>query len=456
MIDNSESRPHKLLSSNPRFWANSMTSSTSGSTSSYISSSTSSSSSTSTSSHTSSSTTSSTSSSDEDERTHKTKRTYTRDFWTLDLKQWLDELIFVAECHLLLDRTLCKDDIRRQRSRDKLVVGTVVKCKHRPTYLGYSRTITGEITARGPSNTYTVTFKQPTRSKDQERAHRDETARLRRHFENKLRAAQDSITNSDTKKIVSGASDESSADVRRDEGFRVKACHMISRGKRYVRALELSMGSTSLQAICHQHYVRRCIVTILCLGRQVVGGVVQNICFMSGVRRRIAQYACPSRMDNIKLVMSLPEEEPKLKSTTGEELEANKRSERHHVLPLQTLNNELSMDFFALGLGSGINPCEECKTSPVVHIRLQLRNQRNPVTRIEDLSDVPLPECKQFNFRRIVKHMKRRFVCQGAAILDREGRCTILLGFDQRTRAMDFLVGYNVVEREQIYDIMGS
>ena len=342
-MDDCENRPHKLSPSNARFRASSASSSTSDSASCHTPSSASSSISDSTSSHisarssisdsTSSHTSISTSSSDEAERTHKTKNMYTRDFWTLDLKQCLDKLIFFAECHLLLDRTLHKDDIMRPRSRDKLVVGTVIKCKHKRMFRGRSRIIKGKITARGPSNTYTVTFKQPNRSKEQELGYRRKTEQLRRHFEAKLRAVQESINNSDTKGRDSDSSDESSADVRSDKRFRVEAHRIIFRAKQFVRALELSLGSTSLQAICHQRYVRRCVVAIWCLGRQVVGGVVQNICFMSGVRRRIAQYAAPSRMENMRLAMNLPDADPRPNPTAEEELglQADKRSKRDLV-----------------------------------------------------------------------------------------------------------------------------
>tara|TARA_B110000014_G_C19609061_1_gene322483 strand:+ start:79 stop:396 length:318 start_codon:yes stop_codon:yes gene_type:complete len=90
------------------------------------------------------------------------------------------------------------------------------------------------------------------------------------------------------------------------------------------------------------------------------------------------------------------------------------------------------------------NPFES-KDAPsvTVHIRIQQRNGRKCITTIQGL-----PE--EADLKKLTKHAKRTFSCNGAVVIDEEEGKIIQLQGDQRENIKKFLIKENLVEETDI------
>jgi translation initiation factor 1 len=74
-----------------------------------------------------------------------------------------------------------------------------------------------------------------------------------------------------------------------------------------------------------------------------------------------------------------------------------------------------------------------------VHIRVQQRNGKKCITSIQGLDD-------DLDQKRICKHMRRNFNCNGNVVKDEDGVEVIQLQGDQRDNARAFLLEQTVIE----------
>ncbi len=74
-----------------------------------------------------------------------------------------------------------------------------------------------------------------------------------------------------------------------------------------------------------------------------------------------------------------------------------------------------------------------------VHIRVQQRNGKKCITSIQGLDD-------DLDQKRICKHMRRNFNCNGNVVKDDDGTEVIQLQGDQRENVRAFLLEQTVIE----------
>jgi len=82
-------------------------------------------------------------------------------------------------------------------------------------------------------------------------------------------------------------------------------------------------------------------------------------------------------------------------------------------------------------------------TSNYVHIRVQQRNGRKCLTTVQGLNP-------DFDFKRILKALKKEFCCNGTIVEDEEMGTVIQLQGDQRKPVCDFLIGEELVEKDKL------
>jgi translation initiation factor 1 len=92
------------------------------------------------------------------------------------------------------------------------------------------------------------------------------------------------------------------------------------------------------------------------------------------------------------------------------------------------------MDFTALD-----RQLEQSLRKSKVHIRVQQRNGKKCITSIQGLDE-------DLDQKRICKHMRRNFNCNGNVVKDEEGVEVIQLQGDQRDNARAFLLEQTVIE----------
>jgi len=78
-----------------------------------------------------------------------------------------------------------------------------------------------------------------------------------------------------------------------------------------------------------------------------------------------------------------------------------------------------------------------------VTVSIQQRNGRKSTTLVEGLD----PE---FNFKKILKYMRKNFRCNGAVVKSAEGEEIILLQGNQGDNVISFMVDMNICKKEQI------
>jgi len=77
-----------------------------------------------------------------------------------------------------------------------------------------------------------------------------------------------------------------------------------------------------------------------------------------------------------------------------------------------------------------------------IHIRIQQINSKKYITFIEDL-----PE--HLDLKKLLKFMKKNFVCNGTIIKNNNKKIINLSG-DQRIKVKDFLIKYNIIDKNNI------
>ena len=75
---------------------------------------------------------------------------------------------------------------------------------------------------------------------------------------------------------------------------------------------------------------------------------------------------------------------------------------------------------------------DDTQTANYIHIRIQQRNGRKTLTTVQGLSD-------EYDFKRILKALKKDFACNGNIVKDKELGEVIQLQGDQRIKVLEFL-----------------
>ena len=90
------------------------------------------------------------------------------------------------------------------------------------------------------------------------------------------------------------------------------------------------------------------------------------------------------------------------------------------------------------------NPLES-KDAPsaTIHIRIQQRNGRKCITTVQGLPD-------EIDLKKLMKHAKKAFNCNGAVITDEEEGMIIQLQGDQRENMKRFITKENIAEESEI------
>ncbi|XP_041374871.1 eukaryotic translation initiation factor 1-like [Gigantopelta aegis] len=78
-----------------------------------------------------------------------------------------------------------------------------------------------------------------------------------------------------------------------------------------------------------------------------------------------------------------------------------------------------------------------------VHIRIQQRNGRKMLTTVQGINP-------KYDFRKIVKHAKKEFACNGTVVEHPEYGEVIQLQGDQRQLISNFLITTGIVNKEQV------
>eukprot|EP00191_Tetraselmis_sp_GSL018_P000783 CAMPEP_0177604850 /NCGR_PEP_ID=MMETSP0419_2-20121207/16351_1 /TAXON_ID=582737 /ORGANISM="Tetraselmis sp., Strain GSL018" /LENGTH=115 /DNA_ID=CAMNT_0019098887 /DNA_START=117 /DNA_END=464 /DNA_ORIENTATION=- len=99
----------------------------------------------------------------------------------------------------------------------------------------------------------------------------------------------------------------------------------------------------------------------------------------------------------------------------------------------------------------GFDPFAEAEVSKVtekssedyVHIRVQQRNGRKSLTTIQGLK-------KEFDYKKVLKAVKKEFCCNGTVVDDEELGQVIQLQGDQRKNVSQFLVDNKLVKKDKI------
>eukprot|EP00919_Chromeraceae_sp_WS-2016_P045801 GHVR01108943.1.p1 GENE.GHVR01108943.1~~GHVR01108943.1.p1 ORF type:complete len:114 (-),score=27.30 GHVR01108943.1:375-716(-) len=78
-----------------------------------------------------------------------------------------------------------------------------------------------------------------------------------------------------------------------------------------------------------------------------------------------------------------------------------------------------------------------------VHIRTQQRTGKKSLTTVSGLST-------QFDYKRLLKHWKKHFSCNGTILNDDNHGCIIQVSGDKRAEISQFLIDEGIVEREHL------
>ena len=90
------------------------------------------------------------------------------------------------------------------------------------------------------------------------------------------------------------------------------------------------------------------------------------------------------------------------------------------------------------------NPFESKDSlASTIHIRIQQRNGRKCITTVQDL-----PE--ELDLKRLMKHAKKTFNCNGAVVTDEEEGTIIQLQGDQRENMKKLIIAENIAEESEI------
>ena len=79
----------------------------------------------------------------------------------------------------------------------------------------------------------------------------------------------------------------------------------------------------------------------------------------------------------------------------------------------------------------------------IVHIRMHQRNGRKCITTLEGLP-------QDHDFRKILRHTKKLFSCNGSISSDDDGLKVLQLQGDKRKDLRDFLITQDIVHKEGI------
>jgi translation initiation factor 1 len=90
----------------------------------------------------------------------------------------------------------------------------------------------------------------------------------------------------------------------------------------------------------------------------------------------------------------------------------------------------------------------EKKNNRQIHVRRQQRNGRKCITLIEGLGD-------EFDLKRMLKKMKKRFACNGSICKDEEFGNIINLQGEHRNEVKEFLVNVEQVVNEEDIKVHG-
>jgi len=82
---------------------------------------------------------------------------------------------------------------------------------------------------------------------------------------------------------------------------------------------------------------------------------------------------------------------------------------------------------------------KECK----IHIRLQQRTTKKYITIIEGMSE-------NTELKKIIKLMKKKFVCNGTILKNDDNEKILNLSGDQRHKVKEFLVNYNISKENDV------
>ncbi|XP_038635579.1 eukaryotic translation initiation factor 1b-like [Heterodontus francisci] len=82
-------------------------------------------------------------------------------------------------------------------------------------------------------------------------------------------------------------------------------------------------------------------------------------------------------------------------------------------------------------------------TEDYIHIRIQQRNGRKTLTTVQGIAD-------EYDKKKLVKHFKKQFACNGTVIEHPEYGEVIQLQGDQRKNICKFLVEVGIVKEEQL------
>ncbi|XP_041029612.1 eukaryotic translation initiation factor 1b-like [Carcharodon carcharias] len=108
---------------------------------------------------------------------------------------------------------------------------------------------------------------------------------------------------------------------------------------------------------------------------------------------------------------------------------------------MSTCQNLQSFDPFADALkGDDLLPSG---TEDYIHIRIQQRNGRKTLTTVQGIAD-------EYDKKKLVKHFKKQFACNGTVIEHSEYGEVIQLQGDQRKNICKFLVEVGIVKEEQL------
>jgi len=83
------------------------------------------------------------------------------------------------------------------------------------------------------------------------------------------------------------------------------------------------------------------------------------------------------------------------------------------------------------------------KTSSYIHIRIQQRNGRKTLTTVQGLP-------QEIDFPLLLKHLKKKFCCNGTIVEDSELGAVVQLQGDQRMRVADFLAEEGIAKKSSI------
>lgn len=83
------------------------------------------------------------------------------------------------------------------------------------------------------------------------------------------------------------------------------------------------------------------------------------------------------------------------------------------------------------------------ETGDYVHLRVQQRNGKKSLTTVQGLN-------KAFDYKKVLKALKKEFCCNGTVVDDPELGQVIQLQGDQRKNVSDFLIKSKLVKKDNL------